>query len=242
MFRSEVWKNRSGELYVTFLFSCSIPPIRSLIKIPRLHNFQCQKMHVCKSTFFDICAYLETMDKLNSMLAKYRETVAIDSAKARGYIQKLNYRENFYLLQCIAQTYLDESRFEEGSDKMRKTIDLRKWRMAEKYIIAAYTLNSNNAEVLYTMGEVRKVNHREDLAIYCFEKIIKLGVNKIARQEYSRGNAFAKELINDAKFELYRLHFYDNPKLSARYLRMYKSALAKGVDTIFKPLRKFLVN
>ena len=36
----------------------------------------------------------------------------MDSAKARELIKKLNYKDNPYLLQCIAQTYLDESRLE----------------------------------------------------------------------------------------------------------------------------------
>lgn len=85
------------------------------------------------------------------------------------------------------------------------------------------------------------MGNQNHIAIYCFERIIKLGVNAIAKQEYSRGKDFAKELINDAKFELYRLHFYEKPKLSAKYLREYKSGIATGVNTIFKPLKKFLL-
>jgi hypothetical protein len=181
------------------------------------------------------------MDKFTAILDKYRETVAIDSAKARAYIKKLDYRDNFYLLKCIAQTYLDESRFEDGSNKMRNEINFRKWRLAEKYIIAAFSLNPNNAEVLYTMGQVRKLNYQDDIAIYCYEKIVKTAVNTIARQEHSRGKEFAKELINDAKFELYRLYYYEDPKVLKKYLRMYKYALTKGVGTIYKPLQKYLM-
>ncbi|MGN6495622.1 MAG: hypothetical protein ACTHLE_26770 [Agriterribacter sp.] len=182
------------------------------------------------------------MNKFNSMLEKYRDTVAIDSTKARAYIKKLDYRNNFYLLKCIAQTFLDESRFEEGSNKMRVKINFRKWRMAEKYIIAAFSINPNNAEVLYTMGEVRKLNFQDDIAIYCFERIVKYGVNEIAHQEYSRGKDFAKELINDARFELYRLYYHKEPELSKNYLKKYKSVLMKGVGTIFKPLQKYLLS
>ncbi|MBI5370934.1 MAG: hypothetical protein HZA79_02780 [Sphingobacteriales bacterium] len=180
-------------------------------------------------------------NKLDLILYKYRELVATDSKKARECIKQLDYKNNFYLLQCIAQTYLDESRFEDDSNVMRREVNFRKWRMAEKYIIDAFSIDSNNAEVLYTMGEIRKLNYQNDIAIYCFEKLIKLGINKVAKQEYSRGRCFAKELLNDAKFELYRLHFYENPRLSAKYLRQYKKGLDKGINSIFKPLKKFLL-
>lgn len=180
-------------------------------------------------------------DKFDSLLNRYRELVAIDSAKARRCIMQLDYKKNFYLLQCIAQTYLDESLLEDGSNKMRKEVNLRKWRMAEKYIIKAFTINDDNAETLYTMGKIRKVGHQKDIAIYCFKRIIKLGVNRIAKQEYSRGSSFAKELINDAKFELYRLYFDTDSKKSAKYLNEFKASLKKGVGTIFHPLNKFLL-
>ena len=180
-------------------------------------------------------------EKIDYMLNKYRELVSSDSRKARACIQRLDYKNNSYLLQCIAQTYLDESRFEDGESILRREINFRKWRMAEKYIINAFSIDSNNAEVLYTMGEIRKLNYQNDIAIYCFDKLIKLGVKKIAKQEYSRGKHFAKELINDAKFELYRLYFYENPQLSAKYFREYKNGLAKGISSIFTPLEKFLL-
>jgi len=182
------------------------------------------------------------IDRFYEILDKYADTVAVDSAKARNYIRKLDYKHNFYLLQCIAQTYLDESIFENNSNKMCEYVNERKWRMAEKYIIEAYKLNSDNAEVLYTMGEVRKVHEdQKNIAIGCYKDVIKLGINKIAKQEYSRGREFARSLVNDAKFELYRLHYYDNPKLSKRYLAMYKKGLEKGITTIYKPLKKFLL-
>lgn len=180
-------------------------------------------------------------DKFDLLLNKYRELVATDSVKARRCVMQLDYKNNFYLLQCIAQTYLDESLFEDGSNKMRKEVNLRKWRMAEKYIIKAFTINDDNAETLYTMGKIRKLGHQKDIAIYCFKRIIKLGVTRIAQQEYSRGKSFAKELINDARFELYRLYFGSDSKKSAKYLEEFKSNLKKGVETIFHPLNKFLL-
>ena len=180
-------------------------------------------------------------DKFNLTLYKYRELITTDSVKARECIKRLDYKNNFYLLQCIAQTYLDESRFDDGTNTMRKEVNLRKWRMAEKYIIKAFSINDDNAETLYTMGEIRKLGNQNHISIYCFERIIKLGVNTIAKQEYSRGKFFAKELINDAKFELYRLHFCENPELSAKYLKDYKNGLDAGITSIFKPLKKFLL-
>lgn len=183
------------------------------------------------------------MDKIKT-LEQYRNIVGKNSARAREIIKKLDYKEDYYLLQCIAQTYLDECRFEDdGKNGMRMYVDKRKWAMAERYIIKAFKIKPDNAEVLYTMGEIRKIyEEQRDIAIYCFEEIIKLGVRKIASDKYSRGTAFAKELINDSKFELYRIYHATNPGLAKRYLSMYKRGLDKGAGTIFKPLRKFLLH
>lgn len=180
------------------------------------------------------------MDK-EKILEQYRNTVGVNSVKARELIRKLDYKGDYYLLQCIAQTYLDESRLDEDAN-MRMHLDRRKWRMAEKYIIKAFKINPNSPDVLYTMGGVRKANDQLDIAIYCFNKIIKLGIKKIAYGEYWRGMAFAKEMINDSKFELYRLYHETDPGLSKRYLSMYKRELKKGVWTIYKPLKKFLLD
>ena len=182
------------------------------------------------------------MNKEN-LLNEYRNTIGTDSAKARELIKKLDYKQDFYLLKCIAQTYLDESRFEDdGYSNLRIYFDRKKWRIAERYIIKAFKLNPDNAEVLYTMGEIRKLNDQLDIAIFCFEKIISLDVKAIANGEYGRGLSFAKELINDSKFELYRLYYEISPSLSKKYLSMYKKGLERGVGTIFKPLKKFLLN
>lgn len=179
------------------------------------------------------------MDK-EKIITEYRNIVGTDSAKARDLIKKLDYKEDYYLLQCISQTYLDESRFE-SDGTMRLQIDKRKWRMAEKYIIKAFNINPDNADVLYTMAGVRKASRQFSVAIFCFESIIELGVRKIAYGEYGRGLPYARELVNDSKFELYRLYHEENPKLSAKYLAMYKDGLKKGIKTIFKPVQKFLL-
>ncbi|MDE2026566.1 MAG: hypothetical protein KGJ07_08835 [Patescibacteria group bacterium] len=180
--------------------------------------------------------------KFDVLLNKYWDTYRKNPAKARRYLQKLDYKNNFYLLRCIAQTYLDESQFEPESNKRLKETNFRKWRMAEKYIIQAFKMNSDNAEVVYTMGDIRKQNFQDDIAIYCFEKVINLGAKKIASQEYSGGIDFAKELINDARFEMYRLHHHINPKLANKYLEEYKKNIKRGTSTIFIPLKKFLLD
>lgn len=176
------------------------------------------------------------------ILAEYRKTVAIDSVAARKLIKKLDYQNNFYLLKCIAQTYLDEGRFKDGSSELRSSINMQKWKLAEKYIIKAFTINDDNAEVLYTMGEIRKLSGQVDIAIYCFKRIIKLGIKTIANQEYARGVKFARILINDARFELYRLYYDTNPGVSKKLLQSFKNERNKSVDTIFKPLKKFLLD
>ncbi len=177
------------------------------------------------------------------ILEQYRDTVGHNSSEARRLIQKLDYKNDYYLLQCIAQTFLDECCFENVGNKMKKDIDTRKWTMAEKYIIRAFKINPDSSEVLYTMGLIRGMYWEQiEIAIYCFEKIIKLGLKGRETGEYKRGISLTKEIINDSKFELYRLHFYDKPTLSQNYLSMYKKGLEKGITTIYKPLNKFLVN
>src|SRR5947209_2706728 len=106
------------------------------------------------------------------IIKEYNSIVRVNSAKARDLIKKLNYKEDPVLLRCIAQTYLDESRFKDDGTP-RKYINMRKWRLAEKYIIMAFAINPDCIEVLYTMGSVRKAYKQDDIAIYCFEKITK---------------------------------------------------------------------
>jgi tetratricopeptide (TPR) repeat protein len=181
------------------------------------------------------------MDREEKILLEYHNTVGTDSLKARNLIKQLDYKENHRYLQFIAQTYLDESRFEDDGT-MRIYLNKRKWRMAERYIIKAHIINPDCADVLSVMGEVRKLNGQTDIAIYCFEKIIKLGIKGIAHSGCKLNPESAKELINDSKFELYRIYHDMNPKLSKRYLSMYKKGLEKGAHTIFKPLKKFLLD
>jgi hypothetical protein len=176
----------------------------------------------------------------DKIIRLYRNVVGKDSAKARSIIKKLDYQSDPYLLQCIAQTYLDESRFEKDG-KMRERVDWRKWRLAEGYIIRAFLLDNNDADVLWVMGAVRKQNMQFDIAIYCFRKIIRLGVKRIANGKRKGGLEYAKEMVNDSKFQLYRIFYDQNPSLAKRYLSAYKKGLSAGAPTIFEPLNRFLL-
>lgn len=179
------------------------------------------------------------MDK-KRIMEEYRNILTKDSAKARALIKKLDYKEDPYLLQCIAQTYLDESRFDENG-KQRSELYRRKWRMAERYIIKAFELDADCLIVLSTMGSVRRSSGQNDIAIYCYEKIVKLGVKGADSTRCKLDPSFAKELVNDSKFDLYRLYYEVNPKLSKKYLTMYEKGLEKGINTIYKPLKRFLL-
>lgn len=175
------------------------------------------------------------------ILEEFRNVVSIDSKKARNVIKKLEYKNDYYLLNCIAQTYLDESRFDED-DKLKIHIDKKKWRLAEKYCIRAYEINPENTEVLYTMGEIRKIfEDQVELAINCFEKIVNFDIKDIGVDEYGRGVDFAKELVNDSRFELYRLFYPTEKSLALRYLKEYEAELKKGTSSIFKPLKQYLL-
>ena len=176
----------------------------------------------------------------DKIIRLYRNVVGKDSAKARSIIKKLDYKSDPYLLQCISQTYLDESRFDEDGE-MRERVDWRKWRLAEGYIIRAFLLDNNDADVLWVMGAVRKQNMQIDIAIYCFRKIIRLGVKRIANGKRKGGLEYAKEMVNDSKFQLYRIFYDQNPSLAKRYLSAYKKGLSAGAPTIFEPLNRFLL-
>ena len=67
------------------------------------------------------------------ILEKYSNVLSEDSVKARRLIQKLDYKNDPILLQHIAQTYLDEARFE-ADGTPRSSLNWAKLQMAEKYI------------------------------------------------------------------------------------------------------------
>lgn len=175
------------------------------------------------------------------ILKKFKEVVGHDSAKARQLIKKLDYRNDPYLLACISLTYFDESAFRKDGTQRKRFIN-GKLTLAEKYAIMAYEINHDHSEVLYNMGKIRNALNQKDLAIYCFKKIVQLGVRHIMNKE-DREIWYAKMKVNDSKFQLYRL-YYDIGELtlSKRYLAMYKGGLKKGIQTIYKPLERFLMD
>ncbi|WP_343307883.1 hypothetical protein AAHN97_12100 [Chitinophaga niabensis] len=175
------------------------------------------------------------------ILDKFYDVISKDSVRARNLIKRLDFRNDPYLLQCIAQTYLDESRFNEDGTQ-REYVEQRKWRMAERYIIKAFELNPDCLIVLSTMGSTRKSSDQNDIAIYCFERIIQLGVKAAKGYQYGLNPSLASELVNDAKFELYRLYYEKDKKQAEKYLNSYKKGLKKGVTTMFIPLDRFLLD
>lgn len=175
------------------------------------------------------------------ILKKYYKAVGEDSAKARGIIKELKYKNDPYLLRCIALTYFDESRLY-NDNTPREYFDGRKLRLAEKYIIRAYTINEDCIDVLYTLGEIRNGFRQTDLAIYCFKRIIEVGSRKIPNKDTCTDRSIVRVKVNDSRFQLYRL-FHDKGDCirSKKYLSLYRHGLRKGIETIYKPLEKFLM-
>jgi hypothetical protein len=80
------------------------------------------------------------------ILKKYHKVVVDNSAEARSLIKKLNFKNDAYLLQCIAQTYFDESLFNSDGGQ-RKYFENRKLRLAERFIIRAYEIQEDCIDV-----------------------------------------------------------------------------------------------
>ena len=176
------------------------------------------------------------------ILQKYYAIVGKNSSQARSLIKRLKYKQDPYLLQCIALTYFDESRLN-NDDSQRLFFDGRKLRLAEKYIIKAYIINEDCIDVLYTLGKIRNAFKQTDLAIYCFKRIITIGGKKLSDKDNCTSRMLVKERVNDSKFQLYRLyHDKGDFQRSKKYLINYKNGLKKGIDNIYKPLENFLMN
>lgn len=181
------------------------------------------------------------MDNEKKIMTEYYRIVGKNSLKARDLIKKLNYKEDPHLLQCIAQTYFDEAKFDKKGVWHQYT-DRRKLRMAERYIVKAFKINPTCSDVLWTLGKIRWDYGQFDIAIWCFQEIIRLGVRGIVYGGCKKKLSIALAQINDSKFQLYRLYHYTNPSLSKRYLTLYKKGLDKGISTLYKPLKKFLLS
>jgi hypothetical protein len=175
-------------------------------------------------------------------LQKYYNIVGSNSSKARSLIKRLNYKQDPYLLRCIALTYFDESRLDDNNNP-REVFDARKLRLAERYIINAYILNENCIDVLYTLGEIRNAYRQTDLAIYCYKRIVEVGSRAIPRKDKCTDRSLVQIKVNDSRFQLYRLyHDKGEYAMSKRYLSTYKKGLEKGIGTLYKPLEKYLMD
>ena len=69
------------------------------------------------------------MNKQNSiLLKKIEEEVGVNSALARSYIQSIDYKDNPYLLNCIALTYRDQALFNKNGKRRKKRMFRKKAR------------------------------------------------------------------------------------------------------------------
>jgi tetratricopeptide (TPR) repeat protein len=160
----------------------------------------------------------------DTVLKKFDEIYFNDLKKARELIKSLDYKNDHFLLVCIAKTYLDEG----------------KHRLAERYIVRAFKLKPTCSDVLWTLGIVRFDYGQTDLAIFCFKEIIRMGVKGIVNGGCKKSMRIGLAQINDSKLQLYRLLKETKPSLAKRYLTLYKKGLKKGIFTLYKPLENFL--
>jgi tetratricopeptide (TPR) repeat protein len=156
-----------------------------------------------------------TIDK-DEVLQKYYDIYLEDTTKARLLIKKLDYQNNPYLLSEIAQSYFDEN----------------KLRLAERYILKAFSIDCLNSNVLWVLGLVKWDYGQIESAIFCFKEIIRIGTRRIAKSGYNKTIDVALAQINDSKFQLYRLLKDSNPSVAKRYLKMYEKGLNKGIFSI----------
>jgi len=175
------------------------------------------------------------------VIRKYRSVVGVDSAAARALVKKLKYKDDPYLLSCIALTYFDESRFKDDGSP-RKTYDGRKMRLAERYIVKAYELKDDCIDVLWMMGKVRIGFLQWDLAAYCFERILELGRKRISDNDKCTDRSLVQVKVNDSRFALYDIYYVmgDIPK-AKKYLAKFMAGLKRpGMWTLYTPLENFL--
>jgi tetratricopeptide (TPR) repeat protein len=185
---------------------------------------------------------MKRMNKRDIVLERYDRYGVKDAAKARRVIKQADFRADAYLLKCIAVTYSDESMFRNETE-MRKVFIKRKLNLAIKYIEKAIALKPECRDILFVRGVIYNANGDTWTAIDCYIKIMELGEDLREDANCSDSDLpFVKMILNDARFQLYRLfHDLEEYELSGKFLRAYKRHLRKGVDTIYKPLEKFLM-
>lgn len=150
------------------------------------------------------------------VLQEYYETYSEDTTKARSVIKKLDYKNDPYLLSEIAKSYYDEKRL----------------RLAERYILRAFSIDYLNSDVLWVLGLVKWDYGQIENAIFCYKEIIRIGIRRIGKSGYDKTLEIALAQINDSRFQLYRLLKDSNPSAAKRYLKGYEKGLEKGIFTI----------
>jgi tetratricopeptide (TPR) repeat protein len=152
----------------------------------------------------------------NALLQEYYDIYQKDTTKARSLIKRLDFKNDPFLLSEIALSYFDEN----------------KLRLAERYILKAFSLDSLNSNVLWVLGLVKWDYGQIDNAIFCFKEIIRIGTRRFLKSGNKEDLDAALARINDSKFQLYRLLKFTNPPVAKRYLSDYEKGLKKGVFTI----------
>lgn len=150
------------------------------------------------------------------VLQKYYEIYFENTTQARLLIKKLDYQNEPYLLSEIAKSYFDEG----------------KLRLAERYILKAFSIDYLNSDVLWVLGLVKWDYGQIENAIFCFKEIIRIGTRRINKSGYNKTLDIALAQINDSKFQLYRLLKDIKPAEAKRYLKMYEKGINKGFYTI----------
>lgn len=152
----------------------------------------------------------------NKVLQEYRDIYFEDTTKARLLIKKLDFKNDPYLLSEIALSYFDENKI----------------RLAERYILKAFSMDYLNSDVLWVLGLVKWDYGQIDNAVFCFKEIIRIGTRRIKKSGYNKTLDVALAQINDSKFQLYRLLKDSDPPVAKRYLKEYEKGLKKGIFTI----------
>lgn len=183
------------------------------------------------------------MDKIkNTLLQEYHNHVGSDSAKARAAVLKMPYKKDAYLLCCIALTYRDEGMFFKNG-KARKRIGVDNMNLAKQYIDKAFKLSPLCRDVLFIKGTIYNALGDPYEAIDCFLAILKSEEDDSPTFNCSGSDEpYIQMLTNDARFQLYRLfHDIGESKISDNFLYKYKKGLKRGINTIYKPLKNYLV-
>jgi len=92
------------------------------------------------------------------IIQEYYDIYFENTTKARNLIKKLEYKNDSNLLAEIATSYFDE----------------RKLRLAERFAIKAFELDSLNPSVLWILGLVKWDYGQLDSAIFSFQEIIRI--------------------------------------------------------------------